>query len=152
MSIGRALLLAAGSFVAMSAPAPPRDLRLGYTAVYVSDVQKTVEFYERAFGAKRRLLKPGEYGEPDTGTTRLGFTDIDFAQSQLRIDLSRVQPAMTPSFEIGLVTAHVEAAYAHAVSAGAIPVAAPALKPWGQTVSYVRDLNGVLVEICSPLP
>jgi hypothetical protein len=27
----------------------------------------------------------------------------------------------------------------------------PTVKPWGQTVSYVRDLDGFLVEICSPM-
>jgi lactoylglutathione lyase len=26
------------------------------------------------------------------------------------------------------------------------------MKPWGQKVSYVRDLNGCLVEVCSPVP
>ncbi len=35
------------------------------------------------------------------------------------------------------------------VAAGAVAVAPPAHKPWGQTVSYVRDLNGVLVEIAT---
>jgi hypothetical protein len=24
-------------------------------------------------------------------------------------------------------------------------------KPWGQKLGYVRDLNGCLVEICSPV-
>jgi hypothetical protein len=27
----------------------------------------------------------------------------------------------------------------------------PKQKPWGQTVGYVHDLNGFLVEICSPM-
>ena len=36
---------------------------------------------------------------------------------------------------------------AEAVAAGAVAVAPPAHKPWGQTVSYVRDLSGVLVEL-----
>jgi lactoylglutathione lyase len=46
----------------------------------------------------------------------------------------------------------VETAFKRAIAAGAIEVARPARKPWGQTVSYVRDPNGLLVEICSPLP
>jgi hypothetical protein len=29
-------------------------------------------------------------------------------------------------------------------------VSPPEKKPWGQTVSYVRDDDGVLVEICTP--
>ena len=39
------------------------------------------------------------------------------------------------------------AAYARAVEAGAAPLAEPAVKPWGQTVAYVRDPDGVLVEL-----
>ncbi len=27
----------------------------------------------------------------------------------------------------------------------------PSTKPWGQTVAYVRDLNGTLVEIGAPV-
>ena len=52
--------------------------------------------------------------------------------------------------ELMLVFADVEAAYARAVKAGAVAVSAPVLKPWGQQVAYVRDAQGVLVELCSP--
>jgi len=31
-------------------------------------------------------------------------------------------------------------------------VSEPETKPWGQTVAYVRDRNGFLVELCSPMP
>jgi lactoylglutathione lyase len=37
------------------------------------------------------------------------------------------------------------------VDAGAAPLSAPAIKPWGQTVAYVRDPFGTLVELASPL-
>jgi hypothetical protein len=30
-------------------------------------------------------------------------------------------------------------------------VKAPETKPWGQIVAYVRDNNGCIVEICSPI-
>jgi lactoylglutathione lyase len=36
------------------------------------------------------------------------------------------------------------------VEAGAAPVSEPATKPWGQDVAYVRDPDGVLIEIASP--
>ena len=41
--------------------------------------------------------------------------------------------------------------YDKAVSAGAVAVTAPLTKPWGQIVGYLRDHNGCLVEICSPV-
>jgi uncharacterized glyoxalase superfamily protein PhnB len=49
------------------------------------------------------------------------------------------------------VTDDVEAAYEKAIAAGAISVAPPESKPWGQTVSYVREINGFLVGINSPM-
>ena len=36
--------------------------------------------------------------------------------------------------------------------AGATAEAAPETKPWGQTVAYVRDNRGFLVELCTPMP
>jgi uncharacterized glyoxalase superfamily protein PhnB len=56
-----------------------------------------------------------------------------------------------PAFDIGFVTDDVEAAYSRAIAAGATEVAPPEQKPWGQTVSYVRDINGFLVGINSPM-
>lgn len=50
--------------------------------------------------------------------------------------------------KLGSVT-DVQTAFEHAVSKGATAVVAPVDEPWGQTISYVRDLNGFLVEICS---
>jgi uncharacterized glyoxalase superfamily protein PhnB len=98
-------------------------------------------------------VKQGEYGELDSGSTRLGFTDVAFARKQLGVDLGPVvQSGVLPPVEIGFVTEDVDTAFKRAIAAGATAVAKPARKPWGQTVSYVRDLNGLLVEICSPLP
>nr|WP_309659712.1 MULTISPECIES: VOC family protein [unclassified Sphingomonas] len=54
-------------------------------------------------------------------------------------------------FEIALVTDDPQAAYERAVGAGANRVAPPAEKPWGQIVAYVRDIDGCLIEICSPV-
>jgi lactoylglutathione lyase len=45
----------------------------------------------------------------------------------------------------------VTGAFEHAVASGATPLKAPALKPWGQTVCYLRDPFGTLVELASPL-
>jgi lactoylglutathione lyase len=38
-----------------------------------------------------------------------------------------------------------------AVAAGAQLVREPVEKPWGQTVAYVRDPNGTLVELGEPV-
>jgi len=61
------------------------------------------------------------------------------------------QRDLPAGFEICLVTEAPELAYEQAVDAGALAVKAVEEKPWGQRVGYLRDLNGCLVEICSPI-
>jgi uncharacterized glyoxalase superfamily protein PhnB len=53
--------------------------------------------------------------------------------------------------EVAFATEDVEQAYKAALDAGAVEVTRPAVKPWGQTVGYVRDINGFLIEICTPI-
>ena len=127
-------------------------MRLGYVIIYVADVSATLEFYERAFGLSRRFLHESRtYGEMETGGTVLAFAAESIIASngfEVRFNRQSEHPAAA---EIGLVIDDVEAAYRNAISAGAIAYKEPAVKPWGQTVGYVRDNNGFLVEICSPI-
>ena len=53
--------------------------------------------------------------------------------------------------EVAFVSDDVQASYDKALKAGAVSYDEPRQKPWGQTVAYVRDINGFLVEICSPM-
>jgi predicted enzyme related to lactoylglutathione lyase len=55
-----------------------------YTILYVSDVSRTVSFYEKAFGLKKRFIhESGDYAEMETGATTLSFTSNELAQSNL---------------------------------------------------------------------
>jgi lactoylglutathione lyase len=121
-------------------------MRFGYTILYVGDVEASVDFYERAFGLERRLLHDsGEYAELETGATALAFASRELAgQNVPGLDSG------TAGFEVCLVTEEVAGAFARAVDAGADAVSEPATKPWGQEVAYVRDPDGVLVELASP--
>jgi lactoylglutathione lyase len=127
-------------------------MKFGYAILYVDDVEKTVRFYEKAFGLKRKMVVPGEFGELDTGSTSLAFAARSHATTLFTLPIQgggRDNPA--PPFEIALVTPDVEKAFDRAVAEGAIAITKPAQKPWGQTVAYVRDDNGFLVEICTPM-
>jgi catechol 2,3-dioxygenase-like lactoylglutathione lyase family enzyme len=127
-------------------------MRFGYAIVYVPDVPATLAFWERAFGLQRRApAEGGEYGELATGATVLAFAAETLAAGHgfpIRANRAEADPA---GFEIALITADVPRAFDRAVAAGAAPASAPTRKPWGQTVGYVRDPNGVLVELCTPL-
>ena len=124
-------------------------MRFGYTILYVGDVAASVDFYERAFGLERRLVHDsGEYAELETGATALAFASRELAAQNVP-GLS-AGPEGGAGFEVCLVTEDVPGGYARAVEAGAAPVSEPATKPWGQDVAYVRDPDGVLIEIASP--
>ena len=127
-------------------------MKLGYVIVYVPDVLAAVDFYERAFGLERCFVHEAQlYAEMETGATALAFVDETFVQATVS-EFARNRPTATPAgIEVALVNDDVGAAYATALAAGATSQLAPIIKPWGQTVAYVRDLNGCLVEICSPM-
>ncbi len=128
-------------------------MKLGYTILYVPDVLQAVEFCEAAFGIKRRYVHDGgQYAEMETGSTALGFASEALAEANGIAIRPNTPRDVAAGIQICLVTETPEQAYAHAVAMGAAPVKPVEVKPWGQKVSYVRDLNGCLVEICSPVP
>lgn len=127
-------------------------MKFGYTIIYVSDVEATLNFYKKAFNLEQGFLHESkQYGELSTGNTKLAFASdslaelngVQYVKNEIRKDAA--------GFEIALVTEDVKASYRHALLNGAISVKEPTVKPWGQEVSYVRDMNGVIVEICSPM-
>lgn len=128
-------------------------MRFGYTIVYVSDVEASLEFFERAFGLSRRFLhESGGYGELETGGTALAFAQHEVARSNLGRDYLAAGASSSPlGMEVGLVTDDVKAAFERAVEAGAQAIATPVDKPWGQTVAYVRCPDGTLVELCTAM-
>ena len=128
-------------------------MRFGYTILYVRDVAASLELYEKAFGQERRFVHDsGQYAELETGATTLAFASRDLAASNLPPAVRPAQVgAPTPAFEVCFVTEDVPAAFERAVEAGAEAVTEPQTKPWGQAVAYVRDRDGNLIELASPI-
>jgi len=128
-------------------------VKFGYTIIYVKDVVQTVDFYEKAFGLTRRFIHESQqYAEMETGATTLAFASNEMGQANFPTGFQENSPGKPPAgIEIALVTGDVIAAYDRSLSSGALAQVPPEVKPWGQQVAYVRDLNGVLVEIASPL-
>jgi uncharacterized glyoxalase superfamily protein PhnB len=129
---------------------------LGYVILYVKDVSASLAFYEKAFGLSRRFFHDDNgkaYGELETGAARLAFASIELAEEHLKQKILAASPDKAPlGVEIALTTADVASLFARAVKAGAIEISKPETKPWGQTVAYVRDNAGHLVELCTPVP
>ena len=123
-------------------------MKFGYTIIYVDEVEATIAFYERAFGLTRGMVAGGEYGELATGETRLAFA----AKKMIHAPAQFASPdGPVLGVEIAFTTGDVQAAFDRGVAAGAKPVSEPEKKPWGQVVAYVRDNNGFLVELCTPM-
>ena len=52
---------------------------------------------------------------------------------------------------MAFVTETIEEDFQKAVDAGAEKYVDIKEKPWGQKVGYLRDINGILIEICTPM-
>ncbi len=125
-------------------------MKLAYTILYVTDVAKALDFYRDAFGLKVKFLhESGDFGELDTGATTLAFSSRTLMAALGKTP--RPADPHAPSSEIAFTTDDVAAAVDKAVATGATLIQKPEQMPWGQTVAYVADLDGFLVEICTPM-
>lgn len=125
-------------------------MRLDGIVIWVSDVPATVDFYRDAFGLSVRWMRgEGDYAQLETGSVLLQFA----AESAAPTTGADIRPNRAhdpvPGFQLALAADDVHVAFATAVRAGATVVAEPEVKPWGQTIAYVRDLQGVLVELAT---
>jgi uncharacterized glyoxalase superfamily protein PhnB len=80
-------------------------------------------------------------------SNELADSNLSAAGGFTRLDATGPPPAVS----ITLLTDDVAAAVESAVTSGARRYVDPIDKPWGQTVAYVLDPNGVMVEIATPV-
>ncbi len=126
-------------------------MKFGYTVIWVDDVVKTVEFYEKAFGLVRRTLEDkGNFiwAELETGSTTLAFSSSNEAQKLFPGGCHPNNSAQPPaSIQLSFVTPDVGTAYMKAIGAGAKGLDVPKTQHGGHTIARVRDPNGVLVSL-----
>jgi lactoylglutathione lyase len=127
-------------------------MKFGYTVIWVDDVVKTVEFYEKAFGLVRRTLEEkGNFiwAELETGSTTLAFSSSNEAQKLFPGGCHPNNSAQLPaSIQLSFITPDVGTAYMKAIGAGAKGLDVPKTQH-GHTIARVRDPNGVLVSLVS---
>ena len=126
-------------------------MKFGYTIIYTADVEKSIAFFELAFGLKRRFIHESGYGELETGNTALAFASHELGSGNLPNGYIKADEGKPLGIEIALVTDDVQGAFDRAVIAGAESINSRTSKRWGQVVAYVRCPDGTLVEICSPV-
>jgi lactoylglutathione lyase len=139
----------------------PAPMELAATVIYVDDVPPVLEFYRAAFGLEPRFVdldvklpdRPphGRFHyavlATEGGSLQFGTHDLG---NLLMPAYGRPADGRPSGVEIFFHASDVPAAYGRALQAGAQPVAEPRLMPWGQTVAYVRSLEGTFVGIGSP--
>ena len=124
-------------------------MKLNYVIIYVEDVVKATEFYQKAFGLKTRLIHESNmYAEMESGETVLAFAQNEMLKMNINIEAHK---GVKNCFEIAFSTSDVKQAFETAVQNGAKELKKPEEKSWGQTVAYVQDIFGTIVEICSPM-
>ncbi len=122
--------------------------QLGWTILYVDDVAASERMYTEAFGLTVRFRhESGTYTEFETGQTKLALLDYRSANESTGLPIAKT----TPTGNITLTCSDVAARWNHAIEHGATAVKPPVEQPWGQTTSYVMDLDGNLVEFATPL-
>ncbi|GGE95579.1 Catechol 2,3-dioxygenase [Chishuiella changwenlii] len=128
-------------------------IKFQYTILYVEDVTKSIEFYENSFGFEGKFITPeNDYGELNTGETTISFASKTLATSNLKNGFVESNISQKPfAIELGLVTDDVEKYINQAIQNGAIIEQEAKQKPWGQTVAYIRDIDGFLIELCTPM-
>ncbi len=128
-------------------------IKFAYTILYVKDVEKAITFYEKSFEFSRKFVtSENDYGELLVGETTLSFVSIALAESNLTNGFTQSSLTDKPfGIEIGFTTDNVEQTVNSAIKAGGTILEQPKIKPWGQIVAYIRDLDGFLIEICTPM-
>jgi lactoylglutathione lyase len=135
----------------------PETLEFKNAVLFVENVPRTVAFYERAFGLKLKFMHPTEgYAELETGATLLSFLSDDFIASQNLfggVSVGQNRPTQIASAtQIAFVTRDMKRDWDRAIAAGATVAKLPEAKPWGITAGYLRDIDGVIVELTTPNP
>lgn len=128
-------------------------MKYSYSILYVDNVPETIEFYEKAFGFQRKLITPEkDYGELISGETTISFASIELGNSNFKNGFQKSSLSNKPfGIELAFTTKNIEEDFEKAKKYGAIEVEKLITKPWGQKVGYVRDNNGFLIEICTPI-
>lgn len=128
-------------------------MKYAYTILYVENVKETIEFYERAFGFSRKFITPEkDYGELISGETTIAFASNELGRMNFKKGFDKIKNSKKPfGAELAFTTENIETDFQNAINSGATEYEPLTEKPWGQKVGYLRDNNGFLIEICTPI-
>lgn len=127
-------------------------MKLASPCLFVTDIVKTIEFYQTAFKAKE------EFYDPDFGFAMIQIEDAEIAiasheagEEMMKGTYPFSDCTSLKGIELAFYSNQVDSDYQTAVDAGARPLAPPYDTQWGQRVAYVESIEGTIIGICSEL-
>jgi lactoylglutathione lyase len=128
-------------------------IQFSHIIYYVKNVRDAVDFYQKAFDMQLSWIhESGTYAELATGHITLAFAHDALGADNLPDGYHKNDVQLSPpGCEIAFTTDDVDAAVKKALQAGAMLLVPVKQKPWGQAVAYVRDPQGILIEIASKM-
>ena len=77
-------------------------MKYQYSIIYVTDVEKTLDFYQRAFGFELKFLHEGkDYGELKTGDCILAFANHKLGEMNLQGKYTKSDKSAFYSSDVG---------------------------------------------------
>ncbi|MEM7384451.1 MAG: VOC family protein [Verrucomicrobiota bacterium] len=127
-------------------------MQFGSTVLFVEDVSRVLSFYQEAFGFETKFFdEEFGFGVIEAGGSEIGFATHAAGERMMPGRFKPPSGGNPEGVEIAFYTSEVEAAFQKATAAGAAPLAEPGKMSWGQTVAYVRSLEGTVIGLCTPL-
>jgi uncharacterized glyoxalase superfamily protein PhnB len=117
----------------------------------VDKLEECRSFYQGAFGFKEEVTVEGVYYELEAGNCRLGLYKRELMQTTGRVP-PRGEQAAADQVVLTLHVANVDAAYEELHGKGIEFISEPHdQEAWVLRVAHLRDPEGTLIEINSPL-
>ncbi|MBX3710144.1 MAG: VOC family protein [Gammaproteobacteria bacterium] len=127
-------------------------MKLTYTILYVNNVKKSVEFYQKTFGIKNRFIhESGDYAEMDTGEVTLAFCAHKLANDIVKQNYLKASQAQLIGAQISFEPHNLKEAYDVALKNRAKSIVPPEVKPWGWESAMLLDIDGHIVELAKEM-
>ena len=113
-----------------------------------SDAKSVLDFYVKAFGLTiKHYDEELDFGELDTGYTTIAVAPHSTGEFMVGEKYLSDSDGFPRSIELAFYSDDVAEAYSTAVANGCEGLCEPKATPWGQTVAYVRSIEGTLVGL-----
>ena len=122
--------------------------------IYVPGSAKEVlDFYVAAFGLTlKQYDEVFDFGELDTGETTIAVANHSAGKFMVGDLYNEEGDGFPKNIELAFITEDVEKSYNTAIENGCEGLCQPKDTPWGQTVAYVKSIEGTLVCLASVPP